>query len=65
LLLCWYSKIRQPGPKPIEKLKMKLYSFAEIYSFSPVLPLSSDIQTRIYSSASIAENRLLSAAGHS
>ena len=26
---------RQPGQKPIEKIKLKLYPFAEIYSFSP------------------------------
>jgi hypothetical protein len=34
-LLCWYSVLRQPGQKPIEKLKLKLSYTAEIYSFSP------------------------------
>ena len=35
LLLCWYSVLRQPGQKPIEKLKLKLRYAAEISSFSP------------------------------
>jgi hypothetical protein len=34
-MLCWYSLLVQPKLKPIEKLKLKLYSFVEIYSFSP------------------------------
>jgi hypothetical protein len=34
LLLCWYFLMSSPEPLLIEKLKLKLYSFAEIYSES-------------------------------
>ena len=34
LLLCWYSVLRQPGPQPIEKLKLKIITYAQLYSLA-------------------------------
>jgi hypothetical protein len=50
----------QPEQKLIEKLKLKLRYTVEIYSFSRTAD-DSDIQIRIYSSASIVENPMLCA----
>jgi hypothetical protein len=53
--------IRQPKPLLSKDMKMKIYSKAWLYSFSPVQKLISELLTRIYSSASIAANRMLPA----
>jgi hypothetical protein len=50
--------ILQPEQKPIEKLKLKLCTFDELYSVSRIWA-DSDKKTRIYSSANIAENLML------
>jgi hypothetical protein len=55
-ILCYVSR----QLKPIEKLKLKLNSFAEIYPVSRIWA-DSDKKMRIYSSASIAENPMLPA----
>jgi hypothetical protein len=58
-LLCWNSVLNQPEQKPIEKRKLKITTKSIRRITSSWILADSDMKIRIYSSASIAANRML------